>query len=73
MANLKEERKLMNAISEALKYRKNHPNADNSEVTKSVLKLIQAERAEKTKLRIVASVSKILDIAEKTQNSLTNK
>jgi len=65
MDNLKKEMKMMNAISSALKYRKENPTADNSKITKNILKIIQLERKEEIKLLIISAVSRVLDIAER--------
>jgi len=65
MDNLEKERKMMNAISSALKYRKENPTADNSKITKNILKIIQLERKEEIKLLIISAVSRVLDITER--------
>lgn len=65
MDQLKKEMKMMYAVSEALKYKKSNPMADNSEITKHILKVVQKEKNQEIKLLLIAASSKMLSLAER--------
>ncbi|MFZ5955094.1 MAG: hypothetical protein ACOYT4_01610 [Nanoarchaeota archaeon] len=57
------EMKMLSAMSEALRYRKMHPNADHEEIIKYMVKIIRREKNQTGKILMMAAVSKSLDLA----------
>lgn len=57
--------KMISAIFEVLKYRKQNPYLDNEIVLGHIMNFIQTKKKEKTKLLMITAASKALSIAER--------
>ena len=63
--------KMVSAVNEALNFRKSQAN--NEEILKHITKFVSSEKNKQTKLAMIASVSRALNIADTSKTKLRDK
>jgi hypothetical protein len=66
---MQQEVNIIATVSEALKFRKQHPSALSDEILANINPLIREERNESTKLAMIIATSRALDFLDKHPSS----
>lgn len=65
--------KMISAVTEALMFKNKNQYASDEEILKHISKFVSSEKNRLTKLAMIASASKALDIANKIKKEIINK
>ena len=66
MSNVQKQMRMMNAVSEAVSFRKKNPRADHSDIMDYISNnVIKFENDPGTKIAMIAATSKVLEILDK--------